>query len=1135
RFFTVNSLICLNIQEEENFKLYHQYIFDLVKKDVFQGLRIDHIDGLYDPKQYLDRLRKSIGSDVYVVVEKILEEGEEMPSNWETQGNTGYDFLSMVNNLFTNQANRNKFDQIYENVTGKNLDASILIEEKKRNILFEHMQGELNNLFELFFALELISKNEMKSVTAVEIKLGIAEILIQMPVYRYYNYHFPLPESDSDKLAEIINEVSKKTELKNVASFFKRLFLEESKSQSIAQSEKLSRFYQRLMQFTGPLMAKGVEDTVMFTYNRFVGHSEVGDSPNAFGISIREFHHKMIDRQKNWPLSLNGSSTHDTKRGEDFRARLNILTDIPIAWQTAVDDFVKSVQQSKVIHPIFDSVHNNDAYLVFQTILGIMPMPGEKDDDLQNRLELYVEKALREAKKRSDWAEPNEKYEQFVKDFVVKLLDEKEQSFEIINNLLSKIADFGILNSLSQLVLKFTCPGIPDVYQGTELWDLTLVDPDNRRKVNYKKINDYLEEELPLKKQWDSRYSGKIKLWLTKKIIKFRKENRAVFELGEYIPLKVIGKYQDNVFAFARKHKNNWVLVAVPIGLASVANKGFANDFNWEDTQIMLPKLSPTCWRNVISNQDDVKDFLNEGILVSQIFQDLQIGLIQLKQKQNIRNAGILMHITSLPSPYGIGDFGCEATKFVNFLAETDQKYWQILPLNPTKKENGHSPYSSNSSKAGNILLIDLEQLVSEGLLDESDLKSAELKLERQVLFSNVEHSRKALLSKAYQTFNTIKPAHLIEEYDNFCIAEQGWLADFALYTAIKSHHQRLEWYNWPTDFKTRNSKVLHSFESKYALEIDQVKWQQYIFFKQWHKLKDYSNSKGIEIIGDLPFYLDYDSVEVWSQPELFKLDNHLKPTHVAGVPPDYFNEDGQLWGMPIFNWELMKENGYEWWIGRLKKNMEMFDLLRLDHFRAFSSFWEVPAQDKNAINGTWQQGPGKDFFEKIKSVFPAMPFIAEDLGEITEEVERLRDDIKLPGMKVLQFAFGSHLAISPHIPHNFTNRNCIAYSGTHDNNTLRGWFNNEIDKLTKQRLITYLGREIAEKAIHKEIIRLTYASTAKTAIIPIQDILGLSGDARMNMPGKAEGNWGWRLNTDELSSIKSWLKELCAIFGRGK
>ncbi|WP_316806760.1 malto-oligosyltrehalose synthase [Pedobacter agri] len=1135
RFFTVNSLICLAIQEEDNFNLYHQYILDLIDKGIFQGLRIDHIDGLYDPKGYLHRLREAVGENVYIVVEKILEKNEQMPGDWPAQGNTGYDFLAMVNNLFTNQDNREKFNQIYNDVTGKVLDPSELIEVKKSSILFEHMQGELNNLFQLSLSLKLVPAAELNLVGEEKFKQGIAEMLIQMPVYRYYNYTFPLPEVDAKNLTTIIKKVGEKQNLKEVASILLRIFIERPIKGSIDQNQALSSFYQRLMQFTGPLMAKGVEDTVMFTYNRFIGHSEVGDSPDAFGLSVNDFHDKMINRQQNWPLSLNGSATHDTKRGEDFRARINVLTDLPEKWKTAVDDFIKAIKQSKQLHHIFTSVHNNDAYLILQTILGAMPMPGEPDDDLHNRLELYIEKALREAKKRSDWAEPNEEYEQLVKKFASQLINEKEDTYQIITHILADIVDFGILNSLSQLLLKFTCPGIPDLYQGSELWDFSLVDPDNRRPVDYKRRNNFLKADAAINQLWKERYSGGIKLWLTKKLLKLRKENEDVFASGEYIPLKVVGDYQSNIYAFARRYRNKYIVVVVPVGLASITSKENIEDFDWLNTQVILPGDWPSSWKNLLDDKDGVKDVLNEGVLINQIFTDVHLGIIELKEKKNKRSAGILMHITSLPSAYGIGDFGKEAREFVDFLSETDQKYWQLLPLNPTKKGNGHSPYSSNSSKAGNILLIDLQQLADEGLLAKSDLKTAEIPFSNTVRFTTVERSKTKFLHQAYQTFKKLLPKKLVDAFRQFCETEEEWLDDFALYTAIKNHHQQLEWYNWPYDFKFRDAKTISAFGNKFDDEINEVKWQQFVFFKQWHNLKDYANLNDISIIGDLPFYLDYDSVEVWSRPELFKLDDQLKPTHVAGVPPDYFNEKGQLWGMPVFNWEILKHSNYEWWIGRLKKNMEMYDLLRLDHFRAFSSFWEVPAADSDAINGSWQIGPGSSFFKVIKGNFPDMPFIAEDLGEITDDVEKLRDEFMLPGMKVLQFAFGADMVISPHIPHNFETNNCIAYSGTHDNNTSIGLFKDEIDEQTMQRVQAYLAHPFLENQFHHEIIRLTFSSSAKTAILPIQDLLGLDGNSRMNIPGQAQGNWVWRLDTTQLMPIKIWFKAQTEIYGRKK
>ncbi|RDC58144.1 malto-oligosyltrehalose synthase [Pedobacter chinensis] len=1131
RFFTVNSLICLNIQDDENFNLYHEYILELVQKGVFQGIRIDHIDGLYDPKQYLDRLRKAAGDDIYIVVEKILELNEQMPDDWNAQGNTGYDFLAMMNNLFTNQSTKRNFDHIYKKITGKDLDPQMLIKEKKTAILFDHMQGELNNLLEWFISLNLAPKDEIEAIGKEQLKTGIGEMLIQMPVYRYYNYDFPLAQDDHVKLKTLLSGINKN----KVAEFLKKIFLEKPKRGNKLYNQKLTRFYQRLMQFTGPLMAKGVEDTVMFTYNRFVGHTEVGDAPDAFGLSVAEFHAKMINRQLHWPLSLNGSSTHDTKKGEDVRARLNVLTDLPNEWAQVVNNFIAVVEKLKKDNNTFSDVHKNDSYLILQTILGALPMPGEEEDNLPGRLQLYIEKALREAKKRSDWAEPNDDYERLVKEFAANLWSERGENFSIITEFLNRIADFGIINSLAQLVLKFTCPGIPDIYQGTELWDLSLVDPDNRRPVDYPKRKKFLADTQSVEVLWNERYSGKIKLWLTRQLINFRKQNADVFISGDYIPLEIKGVYASNVFAFARKHHDHWIFIVVPLGMAAIAGNEKVNKFDWLDTQVILPEKAPTTWSNVISGKNDVKDFLNAGILLNQIFDEIPIGILESKTRENQRSAGILMHITSLPSNYGIGDFGSEAMQFIDFLKETNQSYWQLLPLNPTKAENGHSPYSSNSAKAGNVFLIAPDGLVTRDLLTEKDLVLAKLPVDDRIDFQKVEKLKGNLLKKAYKNFIKSKDSGLLNEYYQFCEQERNWLDNYAIYCAIKKNHQHLEWYKWPREFKIKDHKTILSFAEKHFSEIDEFKWQQFVFFKQWVQLKEYANQNGIKIIGDLPFYLDYDSVEVWSQPELFKLDKDLKPTQIAGVPPDYFSEKGQLWGMPVFNWQEMKRNRYDWWIKRLKKNMEMFDLLRLDHFRAFSSYWAVPAENDDAINGTWQKSVGADFFKTIQSEWPELPFIAEDLGEITEDVEILRDRFKLPGMKVLQFSFGTDLVSSPHIPHNFNTKNCMVYTGTHDNNTLKGWFTQEIDDLTKQRINKYIGSEVNKDNIHQKMIRLAYSSSAEIAIMPIQDVLGLYGETRMNTPGNAQGNWLWRLNTAMLPPVKKWLSEMVEVYGRMK
>lgn len=1136
RFFTVNSLICLNIQHESVFDGYHKYILELIKKGVFQGLRIDHVDGLYDPEAYFCQLRKTVGEDIYIVVEKILEEGEDMPLSWPVQGNTGYDFMSMVNNLFTNRKAEKPFSKLYENVIGKKLDPEDLIYQKKKAILQNHMQGELNNLCQLFLNSDLIDAN---AINPEDLKTAIGEFLISMPVYRYYSYNFPLNTEDAELVKDLLSPVMKQKETKNAGDLLYKVFIENPLTANPDYNKKLSRFYQRCMQFTGPLMAKGVEDTLMFTYNRFVGHAEVGDAPHAFGSSVNEFHHKMTARREQWPLSINGSSTHDTKKGEDVRARLNVLSDIPEKWTDFVNELFGSIAEIQKTQPEFESLHRNDIYLIIQTVTGALPFSGENKDDIDTRLEQFIEKALREAKKRSDWAEPDEAYENKLKKFTHLLLDEKQESSKLIKNFLDQVTDFTIINSLAQQTLKFTCPGIPDVYQGTELWDLSLVDPDNRRPVDYQSRSERLEsieKNTSLKDIWKERTSGNIKLWLTQKLFKIRKADRELFESGTYLPLEVKGKFSEHIFAFARQLNATWIIVVSPLGLAKLSeiqNLPF-DKIDWADTRFILPKDAPIEWKDLLTNTDGHKNIGSEGIAVSDLFKELPVTILKLTQKKNKRSAGILMHISSLPSDFGIGDMGKKAHRFVDFLQASRQKYWQILPLNPTKAANGHSPYSSNSAMAGNTLLISPESLFEDGLISKGELKAAQLPSADHILFEKAEEIKKELLGKAYQNFTALKDDNLQKAFTSFCITEAGWLDNFAIYTALKHHLDNQEWYNWPEKFKYRTAGTLTSFQKKHKKEVDEIKWQQFIFFRQWHSLKNYANSKGIQIIGDLPFYLDYDSVEVWSAPENFMLDEKRNKIQVAGVPPDYFNAEGQLWGMPVFNWELMKADNYSWWLNRLKKNMELFDLLRVDHFRAFASYWQVPAGNENAINGTWEKGPGIHFFETIKADLGDLPFIAEDLGEIDQDVEDLIKQTKLPGMKVLQFAFGKDMASSAHITHNFEAPNCIVYSGTHDNNTIKGWFTEEADSALRQRISDYTGIEVTENNINRIIIGLCYASIAKIAIIPIQDILNMDENARMNVPGTSNDNWSWKLNSDVPDKkVSDWLNFQTELYGR--
>lgn len=491
------------------------------------------------------------------------------------------------------------------------------------------------------------------------------------------------------------------------------------------------------------------------------------------------------------------------------------------------------------------------------------------------------------------------------------------------------------------------------------------------------------------------------------------------------------------------------------------------------------------------------------------------------------RAAGILLHITSLPSSFGIGDLGPEAEKFAGFLSRSKQRYWQLLPLNPVGSQQGYSPYSSVSSMAGNVLLISPEQLVQDSLLTAADIRPYRIKPSDKVDFTSALESREKILPIAYKNFARNK--RLVRQFSAFCEREAYWIKDFACYVVLKKVHDGRPWYEWPAEFKTRNPKSINGFVVSNADAIRYIQWEQFIFFTQWQRLKMYCNGLQIQIFGDLPFYVSYDSADVWSNRDIFKLDSKGKMTGIAGVPPDYFNRNGQLWGMPTFNWDILKRQKYGWWKRRIRWNIELFDKLRLDHFRAFADYWEVPSGHTTAIKGKWKKGPREHFFNALQKSNGTMPFVAEDLGDINDVVYQLRDDFKMPGMKVLQFAFGDSMPTSPYIPHNYT-PDFIAYTGTHDNNTTRGWYRNDLKEKDRQQVADYIGRPVNEKNVGHELSRLGYASIANTVIIPLQDILELDEKARMNTPASVTGNWLWRFERGSLTrqvekELQHWVK----------
>ena len=1129
RFFTVNSLICLNMQDEHVFKVYHEFIDELLKEDVFQGLRVDHIDGLYDPETYFARLREMAGEDIYIVVEKILEEGETVPYEWPVEGTTGYDFLAQVNNLFTNKKAKKEFTKFYESITGDDKTIERQIRQKKAGILSESMAGELENLYTFFLELELATEEELDRLKPGALKDAIGQLLICCPVYRFYGSRLPLDHSYAWEMKEVFKEINVVKTLKDAVKLLKEVLLNKPKDGEEDYINRATQFYLRCMQLSGPLMAKGVEDTLMYTYNRFIGHNEVGDAPSAFGIGKKDFHQLMRQRSYSLPVSMNGTSTHDTKRGEDVRARLNVLTDLPEEWLAKVKEWIK------LNTDLTGGLDPNDEYFIYQTITGSYPMPGMPNDNYSGRLQAYLEKSLREGKVNSNWSDPDMDYEQLVKDFIIAILDEQSEFWKSFSAFYVKVADFGILNSLSQLMLKFSLPGMPDTHQGTELWDLSLVDPDNRRPVDYLLRDSMLKEieGLAIKDLWAERDNGKIKLSVLHTLLKEVAQSQNLFVEAEYIQLKVKGKYAGNLFAFARREGMDWWITIVPLHLAHLCAKEGVElqDIDWQDTVVELPERASFEWKSLLTGK---KSSIYEPELpVNDIFDELPMGIVRLKQLDNKRGAGILLSVSSLPSPYGIGDMGNEAMAFLEFLQNAEQKYWQLLPLNPVSTEQAYSPYSSVSAMAGNPALISLDLLATVRDVDAHELNKLKLKVKDEVDYEKVIAAKTKLLRKVCDSDfeNHVEEMDL---YKEFCEREKDWLDDFALFTVLKEQQNGLPWFEWEPAYRDREPEVLKQFAAVYEEELRFVKWQQERFFNQWEQLRRYAVYYGITLYGDLPFYVSHDSADVWSHRELFSLDKDGKMIGVAGVPPDYFNADGQLWGMPVYNWDKMKVDGYSWWMKRIRKNMELYDLLRLDHFRAFADYWEVPAGETTAVNGTWKLGPGADFFTVLEEEFPEMPFIAEDLGEISDEVYELRDKFKLPGMKVLQFAFGNDISKSGHIPHNFESDNFVVYSGTHDNDTTKGWYMKEADKAIRSHLNEYTGIKVTEKNVHDVLARLAYGTVAKIAILPMQDILGLDGRSRMNKPASVEGNWKWRMRGLPGKAVEKSLRDMVRLFGRG-
>jgi 4-alpha-glucanotransferase len=505
---------------------------------------------------------------------------------------------------------------------------------------------------------------------------------------------------------------------------------------------------------------------------------------------------------------------------------------------------------------------------------------------------------------------------------------------------------------------------------------------------------------------------------------------------------------------------------------------------------------------------------------------DAGCGLKGRSERVLPHGCGVLLHVTSLPSAYGIGDLGPEAFRFAGLLHRAGVKVWQVLPLNPTSPSSGRSPYYSNSSFGSDTLLISPELLCRDGLLDDSELGSGPCFPEGEVNFSAVVLFRKRLLDLAAARFTERGTP---DGYRHFCEANRSWLEDHALFSALKEHFPDIPWNRWPAGIRDRHPPVLARYRERLADRITREKVLQYLFFRQWSEIKAYCNRKQILVMGDLPLYMIHDSADVWAHRGLFDLGSRGEPRVVAGVPPDYFSREGQLWGNPLYRWDVHEARGFDWWLARMGQAAGRYDLVRIDHFRGFSAYWEVDSGEKTAVSGRWVAGPGANFFSRLFEAFPEIPLVAEDLGFITPDVRDLMMQFGIPGMRVLLFGFDADPAENPNHPLNIP-EHCVLYTGTHDNNTVRGWFECDATCEEKERLFGFLGHTLRPDEVSRAFAVMALETRASLVVLPLQDILGLGKEGRMNVPGTTTGNWKWRATTAELDrELEDCLRRMIA------
>jgi (1->4)-alpha-D-glucan 1-alpha-D-glucosylmutase len=636
RFFSINDLISLRVEREAVFHRVHALTLRLAEEGVITGLRVDHIDGLYDPKGYLERLREA-GKGLYTVVEKILEPEETLPLEWPVEGTTGYDFLNALNGVFCMKENARAFSRLYDAFTGRRHDYEALVLEKKRLILEKHMTGDIDNLARQLK--DLSSKDRYGSdITLHGLNRALSEVMSSFPVYRTYVAGEKVRKEDERSLRKAVDKARRANPgLSHELDFVERFLLLKFEG-SLSEEDRIIwlSFVMRFQQFTGPLMAKGVEDTALYVYNRLLSLNEVGGAPERFGLSSGEFHEADLRRLKNWPHAFSATATHDTKRGEDVRARINVLSEIPELWERHIREWGRINRKRKKKVRDLEMPDRNDEYFLYQTLVGALPFEEAAFPEFMERIKAYVIKAVREAKVHTAWLKPDEDYETAYLSFVEDLLEPANPFLQAFLPFQKRVAHCAVYTGLSQTLIKITSPGVPDFYQGSELWDLSLVDPDNRRPVDYETRSEWLKDmvqrsegNIPvlIDELLRTKEDGRIKLFLIYKALKARKENQALFKDGDYVPLKAEGLFRDHVISFARKREQKWAVTVAPRFFFALSGEGRhpLAEAAWKDTEVLFPQEAPQSWKNALTGE---KITGRGGISVAEILRIFPAALL---------------------------------------------------------------------------------------------------------------------------------------------------------------------------------------------------------------------------------------------------------------------------------------------------------------------------------------------------------------------------------------------------------------------------------------------------------------------------------------------------------------------------